>query len=228
MSVLVRRPICRIHTDGDLALWRQIPAAIISDELQRSAGMAADITPVSARTSFVGEALTVHTMVGDNSALHVAVNAAPAGSVLVVNAGGYLGTAVWGEILHAAALRRGVAAIVIDGAIRDRAILMDSDIPVFARGSTPNGPHKGWGGMINCTIQCGGISVAPHDLIVGDRDGVVVIDCRQLPGLLERCKRRIGSEASALTRIDQGVSTMDALRINVEVVTCDVGTPCPS
>jgi regulator of RNase E activity RraA len=211
-----------MHTDDDMIPWRQIPAAIISDELQRSAGMTADITPISVRTCFVGEALTVHTMVGDNSALHVAANAAPAGCVLVVNAGGYLGTAVWGEILHSAALRRGVAAIVIDGAIRDRAILADSPIPVFARGSTPNGPHKGWGGMINGTIQCGGISVAPHDLIVGDRDGVVVIDRQQMPGLLERCKRRIGSEAAALARIRQGVSTLEALCINVEVVSRDV------
>ncbi len=171
MAVTLRHPLCRLLSDPVLGEWSGIPTAVISDELNRSAGMSASIAPMSGASRFAGEAVTVHTMVGDNLALHVAAGRAPKGSVIVVNAGGYSRTAVWGEILHTCAEVRGVAAVVIDGVVRDRAVLSKSATPLFACGSAPNGPHKGWGGTINGVIQCGGIAVGPNDLLVGDADG---------------------------------------------------------
>ncbi len=218
MTVALRKPIARILSDADLAGWDRIPTTIISDELNREAGMEARIAPVSAAVRFVGEALTVTVMTGDNLALHVVANSAPRGTVLIVNAGQCSRTAVWGEILHAAAASQGVAAVIIDGVIRDRAALRQSSVPVFACGSTPNGPHKGWGGTINAPTQCGGVSVSPGDLIVGDDDGIAVIPRGRLPGLLDRCRERLQAETTLLERVRAGESSVKLLGLNVSIV----------
>ncbi len=217
MAVTLRHPLCRLLSDPVLGEWSGIPTAVISDELNRSAGMSASIAPMSGASRFAGEAVTVHTMVGDNLALHVAAGRAPKGSVIVVNAGGYSRTAGWGEILHTCAEVRGVAAVLIDGGVRDRAVLSKSATPLFACGSAPNGPHKGWGGTINGVIQCGGIAVGPNDLLVGDADGVAVIPRHEIGGLLERCRRRMAGEESVLAKIRAGASSIEALGIDVAV-----------
>jgi 4-hydroxy-4-methyl-2-oxoglutarate aldolase len=198
-----------VLSDQELAVWAAIPTSIVADELNRAGGMSAAIRPLGQAERFVGEAVTAQIMVGDNLALHALVNVAPRGSVIVVDAGGFLGTAVWGEVLHTVAQVRGVAAVIVDGAIRDRDALRESPIPVFARGSTPNGPHKGWGGSINRDIQCGGVRVSPNDVLIGDPDGIVVVPRAELAGLLQRCTQRVLTEADAMRRIRGGESTLD-------------------
>lgn len=209
MALLHGSPLARTLSDEEIAVWNAIPSSIIADELNRAGGMAAEIRPLGSAERFVGEAVTARIMVGDNLALHTLVNAAPRGSVIVVDAGGFLGTAVWGEVLHTVAQVRGVAAVIVDGAVRDRDALRDSKIPVFARGTTPNGPHKGWGGAVNRDIQCGGVKVSPNDLLVGDADGIVAVPRAEIAGLLQRCTRRILYEADAMDRIRAGESTLD-------------------
>ena len=103
------------------------------------------------------------------------------------------------------------------GDLRDRESLRRSGVPIFARGSTPNGPHKGWGGTINGSVQCGGVSVVPGDLIVGDADGVVAVPRAKLPGLLERCRGRIDREASYLRQIAAGGQTTEILGLSATV-----------
>lgn len=223
MGTLIRAPLDRLLEDADLRAWREIPTSIVSDELNRTAGMNAAIAPLGRIVRFAGEALTVRVMVGDNLALHVAVSRAPAGCVLVVDAGGFTGTAVWGEILHTAAEARRLTAVVIDGAVRDRTALAQSRLPIFTRGATPNGPHKGWGGSINAAVQCGGVAVEPHDLVLGDGDGIAVVPRAQLGGLLERCRRRMQMEAAALVLIREGRTTLEALGIAVAVEEASVG-----
>jgi 4-hydroxy-4-methyl-2-oxoglutarate aldolase len=217
MAVILRKAFSRTLTDAELLRWSDIPTTIISDEMNRCAGMGAHIAPISTASAFVGEAVTVGVMAGDNLALHIVVNRAPAGSVLVVSAGGYRQTAVWGEILHTAAQIRGIAAVIIDGVIRDRAALRKSPVPVFARGACPNGPHKGWGGTINGHIDCGGVSVGPGDLVVGDEDGIVVVPQPQLSGLHARCKLRIEKERVMLQKIREGIPTTVLLDFNAAI-----------
>jgi 4-hydroxy-4-methyl-2-oxoglutarate aldolase len=213
MAVMLRRPLARLLTDAELDRWVSIPTTIISDELNRSAGMDAGIISIGPKCRFIAEAVTVQVMVGDNLALHVAANRTNSGTVLIVSAGGYAKTAVWGEILHTAAQARGVRGVVIDGAVRDRAALSRSSIPVFARGACPNGPHKGWGGSINGSVQCGGVTVDPGDLVIGDEDGVAVVPRGQIPGLRERCMARIEMETNALEKIKSGASTVELFGI---------------
>ena len=187
------------------------PVAVIGDELNRAQMLAAAIKPVAPGMGFVGQALTVQCMVGDNLALHHAAARAAPGAVLVADARAHEDTAVWGGILHQAAKTRGVVAVVIDGAVRDVAELRESGLPAYARAVVPTGPHKGFGGEINAPIACGGVAVSPGDVLVGDDDGIVVIRPDQIDGLAERCAARIANEDKILAGLAEGKTTVELL-----------------
>lgn len=211
MPLTINPSPAKLLSAQELAAWRAVPAAVVSDELNRAGAMAAGIKPLAQGMSFVGQALTVQCMVADNAALHYALTVAWPGAVLTVDAGGFLGNAVWGGILHYAAKKTGLAAVVVDGAMRDVAEIRVSGLPAFSRGIVPTGPHKAWGGAINGPIQCGGVPVMAGDLLIGDDDGIVVVRPDQTPGLLERCHARLAKEKETLARIDKGERTVDLI-----------------
>ena len=195
----------------DLAPWREIPVAVIGDELNRAQMMLSAIKPVAPGMGFVGQAVTVRCMVGDNLPMHHAVAVCPQGGVIVADGRSHEDTAIWGGILHRAAQHRGVAAVVLDGAMRDVAELRDLGLPAYCRAIVPAGPHKGFGGEVNGTIQCGGVTVNPGDLVIGDDDGVVVVPLDQLDGLLERCRARLEMEAALLAGLEAGKTTVELM-----------------
>lgn len=196
---------------AELEAWRGIPPAIVSDELNRAGAMDAGIKPLAPGWTVLGHALTVECMAADNGPLHYALTVAWPGAILVADAQGFLGTAVWGSILHGAGEKAGLAGVVIDGAVRDAAELRRSKVPIYARGITPAGPHKGWGGAINGAVTCGGVSVGAGDLVIGDDDGIAVVRPDQFQGLLERCKARMAKEAEMVAKIAAGARTVDLI-----------------
>ena len=209
MSLIINQAPTALMAEAEIAEWRAIPTAVISDELNRSGTMVAALKPVGADMGFAGQALTAQTMVGDNATLHYAVSYAWPGCVLVVDARGHVDTAVWGGILTHAAKVKGVAALVVDGGVRDVDELKESGVAVYARGVVPNGPHKGFGGSVNGPIQCAGVPVGPGDLLVGDADGVVVVRPDQMDGLMVRCRARIAKEEAIVEKLDAGVESYE-------------------
>ncbi len=211
MALVVNPAPEKLLSEDEIAAWRELPTAVISDDLNRTGTMQHAIKSVAPGVHFAGQALTAQTMVGDNGTLHYALTTAWPGCVLVVDARGHTDTAVWGGVLTAAAKAAGVIAVVVDGAVRDVAELRESGIAVFARAVIPNGPHKGFGGAVNVPIQCAGVAVSPGDLVVGDDDGVVVVRPDQRPGLMELCRARIAKEEGFLEKIEAGVSTIELM-----------------
>ncbi|RYX97994.1 MAG: RraA family protein [Comamonadaceae bacterium] len=175
------QPGLRIKTDFervDPALVeraRKIPVAVIGDVAKRLQCFSAGFVQYGGRKKFVGPALTVKVRPGDNLMLHKAIDLAQPGDVLVIDAGGALNTATFGAMMSSYAVTRGIAAFVLDGAIRDVEEISHLDFGVVARGATPNGPFKTGPGEIGYPISCGGISVPPGDLIAADMDGVLVV-----------------------------------------------------
>ncbi len=198
---------------NDLAPWREIPTAVISDDMNRTGAMVSAIKPVANGLTLAGQALTVRAFVGDNAAPHYALTKAWPGCVMVVDARGHTDTAVWGGLLMYAAKAKGVAAVIVDGAIRDVAELRECGVPVYARTSVPNGPQKAWGGGVNVTVQCGGVTVNPGDIVVGDDDGVVAFSPDKASSLLEKCRARIANEANIMAQIDAGKSTVEIMKM---------------
>jgi 4-hydroxy-4-methyl-2-oxoglutarate aldolase len=155
--------------------WKKIATASASDMMNRSGAMGGAIKPVTQATSICGQARTIQCIMADNSILHYATSTAEAGEVLVVDAGGIIDVAVWGGLTTIEAYRRGLAGLIVDGAVRDIREARSVPFPIFCKGIVPQGPHKAFGGMMDVAISCGGRAVSPGDLILADDDGVVVV-----------------------------------------------------
>lgn len=169
------------------------------------------IKPLDSSSVLVGRALTVDVGPGDNLMLHAALAHAQPGDVLVADAHGYLGAGAWGDVLATAAKHRGIAGLVIDGAVRDAAELSDMKFPVFARGLCIRGTTKTYRGSIGEPVSIAGTVVHRGDIIVGDRDGLVVVPADELDESLRLAQLREDKETDYRRRIAEGASTVELL-----------------
>lgn len=145
----------------------------VSDAMHRKGAMHG-IRPVKLGFHMVGEALTVCTINGDWAKPIEAIDKADKGQVLVIDVNGGE-TAIWGELATWSAKLKGLAGVVIDGAVRDLDDVVKMDFPVFCRHiSSDAGEPKGFG-EIGAEITCGGQTVRTGDWVVGDDSGVVVV-----------------------------------------------------
>ena len=189
--------------------FEALPAAAVSDAMQRDPGVTG-LRLMSAgcvgtqRKSMAGLAVTVRTRPGDNLALHVALDLARPGEVIVVDGGGELRNALLGELIVTYAMRRGIAGIVVDGAIRDSEQLLQLPLPVYARGVSHRGPYKSGPGWVNPPVSVGGTVVCRGDVIVGDADGVVSVSADRAAIVAERAESIVGSELAQQELIDGG------------------------
>ncbi len=157
-----------------IELFRGIPTSCIGDNTNRMYCMESAIRPLNNKP-LLGSAFTVKAPMGDNLALHVAMDLAQPGDIIVVDAQGCLDRSMMGEIMLTYAMKRGIAGFIIDGAVRDEDGIRNIDIPLYAKGVTPQGPFKFGPGEINVPIACGKQAILPGDILVGDGDGVAVI-----------------------------------------------------
>ena len=212
---IVRHPAPAHTIDAtEREAWRGLATAVVSDELNRTQTMDWGMRPVGEVAGVaVGTALTVRTMVGDNLAIHHAVAEAPEGAVLVIDAGGTGPNAVWGGVLHRAVELKGVAAVIVDGCVRDAADIRASSVRCYARGIVPAGPQKAWGGEINAPVAVGGVVVAPGDLVLADEDGVVVVPFATRTGVMSRARQRIDNEQDIGRRLEAGETTVKIFKL---------------
>ncbi|MFH2112706.1 MAG: hypothetical protein ABIJ47_15770 [Candidatus Bathyarchaeota archaeon] len=156
---------------------RSLPVANIADALGKPCMFTLDpqIRPAFDGISLVGPAVTVRERPDCNLMSHAAIDLMQQGDVLVVDAGGYTGTAVGGFLMSRKMMSKGVEGVVVDGAWRDRAEIAKARFPVYCRAWQPGGPHKDVPGSVNVPVTVGGVVVHPGDIIVGDDDGLVVV-----------------------------------------------------
>jgi 4-hydroxy-4-methyl-2-oxoglutarate aldolase len=160
-----------------------------------------------------GPAFTVQGAGGDNLALHRAVLAAPAGSVLVADLGG-AAHGHWGEVLAVAAQQRGIAGLVIDGGVRDVDEMRDLGFPVFSRNNTVRGTRKLFLGALGVAIRLGGVPINSGDLVVGDADGVVVLPAARISDVLNRADARVAQEATIIDQLRAGATTLELYNLD--------------
>lgn len=174
-----------------IAAFKAIPTANVADCMGRLSAMNSTIRRLSlpCKDNMVGVALTVKVRAGDNLMIHKALNILTPGDVLVVSNDGGNSQALMGEIMITYAHTRKACGIVLDGPVRDLYSIQAMEFPVYATGSTPAGPFKDGPGEINVPISCGGMSVMPGDVIVGDGDGVIVIARQDAQALLAEAEK---------------------------------------
>lgn len=197
--------------------WRKIPAAVAADLLLGKGHVDPGIKPLrrcGSKQWLVGSAVTAWCEAADYGPVHHAINVAEAGDVIVVNAGGRSDAAMIGELLSGSARRKGIAGIVVDGAVRDAATLSEwPDFAVFSRWVTPRGPSSMERGSVNEPIVFGGVPVAPFDLIIGDDDGIVVVPRDRAEELLPAALARVKAEVEWEAVLATGKSTIEVFNV---------------
>lgn len=172
-----------------IELFRDLPVANIDDALGRMSAVCQDIRPIN-DAKLLGPAFTVRVAQGDNLYFHKALDAAKPGDVIVIDSLGTKDRAIFGELMAGYCRQRGINGIITDGPIRDYEDLASyDDMAVYASGVVPNGPYKNGPGEIGTTISFGGQVVRPGDIIVGDKDGIVVIKPEEAEELYEKVKK---------------------------------------
>jgi regulator of RNase E activity RraA len=178
--------------------------AILADVAGRRGALHGRIRPLHPSMKFAGTAFTVEVRPGDNLMIHAAISLAKPGDVLVIDGKGDLSAALMGTIMMTACKQLNLAAVVMDGAARDSLELIEMGFPVFAAGTNPNGPTKNVGGRIGHPVSVGGVTVHAGDFIVGDNDGVVVVEREKIEGLIAVADKKVKDEAARIAAIKTG------------------------
>lgn len=194
-----KRPDARL-----IAEFAQMVTPHLSDSMERLYAGGSQLRPMHKGGKLAGPAFTVRTAPGDNLLVHRAIDTAKPGDVIVVDAGGFPDVALIGELMVARAKQRGVAGLVIWGAIRDSAEIGAATYPVFACGVTHRGPYKNGPGEINVPVVIGTMPVTPGDIIVGDADGLVAVPLAIAEQVLASAQAILAKETAMMKEIQAG------------------------
>ncbi|MDH3739413.1 MAG: RraA family protein [Alphaproteobacteria bacterium] len=184
----------------------RFPTATIYEAAGKCGDMSPDIRPIVPGAGFSGIAYTVRTFPSDTTAVIRALDDAPAGSVLVIDAGGTDRAAVWGGTSSLVCSMRGLVGCVTNGCVRDIDGLLEAGIAVYAAGIAPRGTlknHEGWRGI---PVAVGGVTVSPGDYVIGDRDGVIVVAAADGAAMCERAQEQRIKEEARDERVRKGES----------------------
>lgn len=199
-------PISQRVAPEVVAAFQVLPVANVSDSMSRMTAGGARLRPYYSGPTMAGPAFTVKTRPGDNLMVHKALDLAAPGDVVVVDAGGDLTNAMIGELMQGHARTRGLAGLVINGAIRDVAALRASPFPVFAAGVTHRGPYKDGPGEIGVSIAIDGMVIAPGDLMLGDEDGILCIPLAETATVLKAAQAKHAAEEKQMAATLAGSS----------------------
>ncbi|HWQ44928.1 MAG TPA: 3-hexulose-6-phosphate synthase [Methanosarcina barkeri] len=191
-------------------ILKKVSTSNISDAMHRKGAMKG-IHPL-VRGKVVGTAVTVQAFPGDWAKTVEAIDIAKKGDVIVIY-NGSKDIACWGGLATLSSLNKGIAGVVIEGAVRDIDEIETLGLPIYTSNTVPNaGDPKGFG-EINAEITCGGQTVKPGDYIVGDESGVVVIPAERAYELARRAKEVNKTEKRLFDEIRRGGTLSEILEL---------------
>jgi RraA family protein len=196
-----QRPDARL-----VAEFQKMVTPHLSDSMERLYAGGPQLRPMYQGPTLAGPAFTVKTAPGDNLLVHKALDIAKPGDVIVVDAGGFPDHAIIGELMATHARQRGIAGLVIWGAIRDSAELGAGSYPVFACAVTHRGPYKNGPGEINVPVTMGGMPVNPGDIVVGAADGLIAVPQDVAERVLASAKAILEKETASMKQFQAGTA----------------------
>lgn len=203
----------------------KMDVATIHEAMGKRGAMIHEIKPLDHGMKCCGRALTVKCHPGDNLMLIKAVSMAQPGDVIVADMGHIIDNGPFGEVLAVDCVAHGCRGLVVTCSVRDSEALVEMNFPVYSAGVSVFGTSKATKGTINHPVIVGGVLVNPGDIILGDRDGVVVIPHQEAETSLAAAEKRRASEAVTMEKLRNGASlfelygyqkTFDALGITEE------------
>lgn len=201
--------------------YKNLPVANISDCMTRMTAAGPRLRPMHRSGYLAGPALTVKCRPGDNLMIHKALTMAQRGDVIVVDAAGDLTNALFGEIMVATAVARGVAGVVLNGAVRDSQEIGSGEFPLYAAGITHRGPYKDGPGEINVPISIDGMVIHPGDLMVGDADGLLCVPFDSVEEVLAATQKKMEAERQTLADIAAGKLDTSWIDATLRRIGCD-------
>jgi 4-hydroxy-4-methyl-2-oxoglutarate aldolase len=190
--------------EAQLAPFRGRTTSFVVDAMNGRGALEHAIKPLDPGSRFVGAALTARAGARDNLAALAALDLIEPGDVLIIATQSFTGTATLGVNMARIAQMRGVVAVVTDGMVRDAAEIVELGLPCFCRGITPNSAYPSGPGEVGLPLALGEVTVDAGDLVMGDRDGVVVVPQAQIPVIAERLERVAALEAEMHDKVVRG------------------------
>lgn len=183
----LRRP-----SEAQIAAFRGVPTSVVADALPGGA-LSAAIQPIGGGVDLachaVGPALTADCGPADILATFAALSFVRPGDVIVAAFGTHQGCAAMGDRLAGMMRNAGAAGFVTDGPVRDYAGVVAAGLPVWCSGLTPASPYSNGPGAVGLPVQIGGQEVETGDMVIADRDGVVVVPFERIDAVIERVRR---------------------------------------
>lgn len=184
----------------------------ITDAAHRKGAMVGLRPVIKPGTKMVGRAVTVRTADGDWAKPVEAIDVAKPGEVIVVDAHGGT-TAVWGELASWSSKVKGLAGVVVDGAVRDIPDILEMGFPAFARHTSPHAGEPKGHGEIGTDIVCGGQPVSTGDWVIGDESGVVVVPKERAVEIANRAVNVYETENRLREEIQRGSTLSKQLEL---------------
>lgn len=193
-----------------LAGFAGVPTGYLVDAMGGHGCLDYRIKPLIASTEvMVGPAVTCHAGPADNLGLFGALYASTGGDILVAATDGFTGSSITGDLLLGMAKNRGCAGFVTDGLIRDLVGVLGVGLPVYCAGITANSPARNGPGTVGLPVVVGGVRVESGDIVVGDRDGVVIVPLGQAPAVLAALDQVRAAEAGLEGKVKAGLEIPD-------------------
>ena len=200
--------IQRVSTDL-VHRYKELSSATVHEASGGKGALSSRIKPISPEMKVCGPVVTVKVRPCDNLILHKAIYVALRGDVIVADAEGFPEAGAWGEIMAVAAHQRGIGGFVFNGAVRDSQAISDLGFPLFSCSLCIKGTEKVSLGWINHPLNIDNVTIHPGDLILGDRDGLVIVKREEAEEVLKKSLEREGKEEGIRKRLRQGESTLD-------------------
>lgn len=188
-----------------------VSSATLHEAAGRRGALPSSLKPIDRAMTVHGPALPVRCPPGDNLWIHRALAEAIPGEVLVVDCGSGTEHGYWGEIMATSAIARGVAGLIITGAVRDSLALRALGLPTFSNGICIQGTDKdpAGDGAVGAPVRIGAVTIGRGDIVVGDADGIVVLAPNIAAGALRAARDRDVREMAILERVRDGALTLD-------------------
>ena len=196
----------------------ELGSATVHEAAARSLLVDVDLVQIVPGSRAAGPARTVRFGQGDNLMVHAAVAEAEPGEVLVLTMPEPAPVALVGDLLATQAKGRGVAALLVDAAVRDVEELRELRLPIWARYVRVRGAEKTVVGTIGEPVDVGGATIRQGDAVVLDADGVVVVAEERVEEVLAAARQRADREREKRAKLQAGALSydLDGLRELVE------------